>query len=47
MLIEALHTDHPAADRAAGLALYGWLVERLTGPDTWVLEAEFFARRNR
>jgi hypothetical protein len=26
MLIEALHTDHPAADRAAGLTLYGWLV---------------------
>ena len=26
MLIEALHTDHPAADRAASLALYGWLV---------------------
>ena len=26
MLIEALHTDHPAADRAAGLELYGWLV---------------------
>jgi len=26
MLIEALHTDRPAADRAADLELYGWLV---------------------
>jgi hypothetical protein len=26
MLTDVLHTDHPAPDRAASLALYGWLV---------------------
>jgi hypothetical protein len=31
--IEALHTDHPAADRAAKLGLYSWLVGH------WTLDA--------
>ena len=38
MLKEALHADHPAADRAAGLELYGWLAGQWAF-DGWIQRA--------